>query len=91
MKKTLKKYQGLDELGTEEQKCNDFSMEVATRMTLKLIPKKNRNASAKDLLFFLGCLPGGISMNRLQKMWDQTLKEELKELQELSLIEVDSQ
>ena len=69
MKRTLIKYNDLDELGTEEQKCNDFSMEVATRMTLQLIPTKNRQTSARDLLFFLGCLPGGISMQHLQKMW----------------------
>ena len=59
-------------------------------MTLELIPTKNRRTSAKDLLFFLGCLPGGISMQNLEKMWTQNLKDELKELQELSLIE-DSQ
>ena len=37
---------------------NNFSLEIATRMTLSLLPE---DSGAKDLLFFLGCLPGGIT------------------------------
>ena len=42
----------------EHEIDNDFSLQVASRMSINLIPKQNRGM--KDLLFFLSCLPGGI-------------------------------
>ena len=45
-------------------KKNAFSLEVATRMTLEMIPKKD--SDSKNLLYFLGCLPGGVGDDMLQ-------------------------
>ena len=50
-----------------DKKRNDFSLEVATRMTLDMIPKDQ--SDSKNLLYFLGCLPGGISEDTLKNMW----------------------
>ena len=56
-------------LATNAKKRNDFSLEVATRMTLDMIP--NDDTDAKNLLYFLGCLPGGISEENIKNMWVQ--------------------
>ena len=32
----------------------------------------NDDTGAKDLLYFLGCLPGGIRNDWLSQMWDMT-------------------
>ena len=50
-----------------DKKRNDFSLEVATRMTLDMIPKDQ--SDSMNLLYFLGCLPGGISEETLKNMW----------------------
>ena len=49
----------------EKQNQNSFSLEVATRMTLSLLPQ---DSSIKGLVFFLGCLPGGISIDWLKRI-----------------------
>ena len=54
-KKLLKEGRNL----TSEQK-NDFSLEVATRITLDLLLQKGEENPAKDLLFFIGCFPSGV-------------------------------
>ena len=56
------------EITTFAQK-NDFSVEVATRMTLDLLLRNRESDSAKDLLFFIGCFPKGIFDEHLEEMW----------------------
>ena len=69
MQAQLKKlnYHSLEE---NELKQNSFSLEVALRMSLSMLP--NDDTGAKDLLYFLGCLPGGIRNDWLSQMWDMT-------------------
>ena len=42
----------------------------------------------KHLLYFLGCLPGGIRIESLKDIWESTnFEEEIRQLKDLSLIE----
>ena len=55
-------------------------------MTISLIPRKN--VFTKDLLCFLGYLPGGIRKESLGDIWESTrFEEEIRQLKDLSLIE----
>lgn len=50
-------------------KMNDFALVIATRMQLGLLPiNKDSRSGPKALLYFIGCLPGGISETWLKKM-----------------------
>ena len=58
-------------------------------MTLSLLSKES---GIKDLVFFLGCLPGGISKDWLKKMWDgQKLDADLPILTDLDLVILDEE
>ena len=64
---------------------NNFSLEVATRMTLSMLPKED--SGAKDLLFFLGCLPGGIKEDWLSQMWNESaMHRDLNFLESMDLV-----
>ena len=41
------------------------------------------------LLYFLGCLPGGVSEERLSKMWDSDVSDSVKRIKALSFLEHD--
>ena len=69
MKDCLQRFGNFKKELTNDRIKNDFSLEVATRMTLDMIP--NEESDAKNLLYFLGCLPGGISKENIKDMWDQ--------------------
>lgn len=73
----------------DPSKLNDFSLEIATRMTLGLLPINEDNSSAaKDLLFFIGCLPGGIRKTWLKKMWDsRSVEQDLPSLESFELVQ----
>ena len=57
-------------------------------MTLGLLPINDDNSSvAKDLLFFIGCMPGGIRKTWLKKMWDgRSVDQDLHCLQSFELV-----
>ena len=71
-----------------EKEFNDFSLEIATRMKLGLLTTNNDNlGAAKDLLFFIGCMPGGIKRKWLKKMWDaKSVKDDLPSLLSFKLV-----
>ena len=67
------------------QNKNNFSLEIATRMTLSLLPA---DSGAKDLVFFLGCLPGGITDDFLRELVDESsIDRDLPYLKDLNLIQ----
>ena len=68
---------------------NVMQISASAEMSVKLLEDMGRGDS--DLLYFLGCLPGGITLPQLEKMWKnwnpKNLNSGIKRLKKLSLLE----
>ena len=68
---------------------NIMSIEVFTEMSVKLL--EDLGHGDVNLLYFLGCLPDGITMHQLDTIWrtqdSESAKESMKRLKQLSLLE----
>lgn len=64
---------------------NIMSLNVASEMSVKLISQTY--PEDVDLLFFIGCLPGGVQDKQLEKMWGKDISRSLERLSELSFFE----
>ena len=47
---------------------NDLSIEIATRMTLLMIPE-NLKVEADQLIWRLGCMPSGVGFEEMKSIW----------------------
>ena len=55
-------------------------------MSVKLL--ESIDPEQRDLLYFLGCLPGGVRESQLKKMWDRQMHSRaLENLNQLALLE----
>ena len=68
---------------------NVMQISASAEMSVKLLEGMGRGDN--DLLYFLGCLPGGITLPQLEKMWTnwdpKNLNSGIKRLKKLSLLE----
>ena len=46
-----------------------MSLNVAAEMSVKLLEEMEAGEDHKNLLYFLGCLPGGITDAQLNSIW----------------------
>lgn len=65
---------------------NTMSLKISTEMGVKLL--ETTYPDDMYLLYFLGCLPGGVKFYQLKQMWDQNLEKSLGNLEQLSFLEV---
>ena len=64
-----------------------MSLNVAAEMSVKLLEKTNRDDT--NLLYFIGCLPGGVTPEQLMDMWqDENTNKCLERLQKQPFFEV---
>ena len=68
---------------------NVMQISASAEMSVRLLEEMGRGDS--DLLYFLGCLPGGITLSQLETMWTnwdpKSLKSSIKRLKKLSMLE----
>ena len=68
---------------------NIMSINVSAEMSVQLLEDMGHDDT--NLLYFLGCLPGGVTKDQLSAMWTTwepaALKASLKRLKQLSLLE----
>ena len=68
---------------------NIMSINVSAEMSVKLL--EDLGHGDVNLLYFLGCLPDGITMHQLDTIWttqdNESLKDCMKRLKQLSLLE----
>ena len=66
---------------------NLMSLKTASEMSVKLLASTYPEETS--LLYFLGCLPGGVMKEQLEKMWGvNDLTQSLERLRDLSFLEV---
>ena len=46
---------------------NNYSLEFTIRTSIKLLEESSQQSA--NLFYFLGCLPGGVTIKQLKKMW----------------------
>ena len=54
-------------------------------MSINLL--KELNDLCEPLLYFLGCVPGGITLQMLKTLWDPQVYDYIKNLRSLSMVE----
>ena len=66
-----------------------MSLEVAAEMSVSLLERLPYPEDDLNLLYFLGCLPGGVTKKQLREMWDQGMEtyQSLERLQKLPFFE----
>ena len=68
---------------------NIMSINVSAEMSVKLL--EDLGQGDVKLLYFLGCLPDGITMHQLDTIWttqdNESLRDSMKRLKQLSLLE----
>jgi len=52
-----------------------MSLQISTEMSIKLLGETNPDDIA--LLYFLGCIPGGVKEYQLKKMWKGSIEKSL--------------
>ena len=65
---------------------NIMSLNVAAEMSVKLLEKTNRDDT--NLLYFIGCLPGGVTPEQLSEMWGESTSKCLERLAKQPFFEV---
>ena len=65
---------------------NIMSLNVAAEISVKLLESSNKEDM--DLLYFLGCLPGGVTEEQLLKLWNNDVSESLERINALSFFEI---
>ena len=71
---------------------NNFSLNFTIEASIQLLEQlaedksKPELAQSRNLLYFLGCLPGGVMIDKLKLMWEN-VEESKKVLDDLSLLE----
>lgn len=79
--------EGFDEKTIPRVYKNTMSLRVSTEMSVKLLEETCSDDS--QLLYFLGCLPGGANLTQLKQMWTKpTIQKGLDRLEQLSFLEV---
>ena len=69
---------------------NIMSLNVAAEMSVKLL--EDVDEDHKNLLYFLGCLPGGITDSQLKDLWPaEAAQKSLDQLKKLYLLESSSE
>ena len=63
-----------------------ISLDVAAEMSVKLLEDLPYPDDDKNLLYFLGCLPGGLSMGQLKELWRDP-EEPVEMLRKMSFLE----
>ena len=63
-----------------------MSLNVAAEISVKLLESSNKEDM--DLLYFLGCLPGGVTEEQLLKLWSNDVSESLERINALSFFEI---
>jgi hypothetical protein len=65
-------------------RLNNESLEATTKMAIDMLP----SAGAKSLLYFIGCLPAGVTLKQLQSIWGESkVEKDLPILQKFNLVE----
>ena len=54
-------------------------------MNIKML--KELNGLCEPLIYFLGCMPGGMTLKMLKTVWDPNVYEYILNLRSLSLVE----
>lgn len=63
---------------------NNESVQAMTKLAIEMLP----SYEAKNLLYFIGCLPAGLTRNQLNEIWGgDKVTEYLPSLQQMNLIE----
>ena len=47
-------------------RLNNESLQATTKLAIDMLP----SLDAKSLLYFIGCMPAGVSRKQLNEMWD---------------------
>ena len=63
---------------------NNHSLEITIRTSMKLLEESSPLCTG--LFYFLGCLPGGVTLDQLKKMWDEP-EDPLQKLEQMSFLE----
>ena len=65
---------------------NTISLNISTELSVSLL----ESASPQDmsLLYFLGCLPSGLKEGQIIKIWDESIRQSIQNLEQLAFMEV---
>ena len=63
-----------------------MSLNVAAEMTIKMIQETEHKKDI-NLIYFLGCIPGGLTRDQLQEIWDVDINPILVRLEEMNFID----
>ena len=65
-------------------RLNNESLQATTKLAIDMLP----SLDAKSLLYFIGCMPAGVSRKQLNEMWDaQKINNDLPSLVQMNLVE----
>ena len=64
-----------------------ISLENTTRMSIELLEQSANSEAHMDVLYLLGCLPGGVMDSQLKLMYGKEVTNSLEKLKALSFLE----